>query len=313
MAALILPVFNGGKVFAACIEAVNMQSYHFDRKIVMDSGSNDESRVIAVENGFEVYNVPKSAFNHGGTRARAVEMVEDELILFLTQDAILDDHDAAFNLLSAFNDPEIGAAGGRQIPHLDANALARHARLSSYGSQNYFTSLKSDFPVGIRKCNLSNSFAAYRRTALAAVGSFPDDVILGEDMYVAARMLQAGWKVAYVADARARHSHNYSVDDEFRRYFDIGVFHNQQSWILDNFGRPESEGAKTAISQIQYLIKAGEWGVVPLSVAMSGAKLVGYKLGLINSKLGKSVSQRLSMHPNYFNQIDKIIDPSFPK
>lgn len=55
-------------------------------------------------------------------------------------------------------------------------------------------------------------------------------------MYFAAQAVITGYKVAYVSEARVRHSHNYSVMEEFKRYFDIGVFHCEQPWIRDKFG-----------------------------------------------------------------------------
>jgi rhamnosyltransferase len=71
-----------------------------------------------------------------------------------------------------------------------------------------------------------------------AVAGFPEKLILGEDMVVAARMLQAGWSVAYVSDAQVYHSHGYTIAQEFKRYFDIGVMHQDQAWILQEFGKP---------------------------------------------------------------------------
>ena len=77
----------------------------------------------------------------------------------------------------------------------------------------------------------SNSFAAYRRKALKDVGGFPINTILSEDMYVTAKMLLKNWSVAYCADAKVYHSHNYTIWQEFKRYFDIGVFHAKEAWI----------------------------------------------------------------------------------
>lgn len=56
------------------------------------------------------------------------------------------------------------------------------------------------------------------------MGGFPEDVIGSEDAYVAARMLLGGYAVRYATTAEVYHSHDYSVLEEFRRYFDIGVF-----------------------------------------------------------------------------------------
>ncbi|BBM05676.1 hypothetical protein HAALTHF_27910n [Vreelandella aquamarina] len=86
---------------------------------------------------------------------------------------------------------------------------------------------------------MSNSFAAYRREALLAAGGFPEGTILSEDMMAGARLLQQGWKLAYCADACVQHSHNYTLAAEFKRYFDIGVFHHREQWLLAWLGKAE--------------------------------------------------------------------------
>lgn len=52
-------------------------------------------------------------------------------------------------------------------------------------------------------------------------------------MFYAAKAILAGYQVAYAADAVVRHSHNYKPLEEFKRYFDIGVFHAQEKWIRE--------------------------------------------------------------------------------
>lgn len=74
-------------------------------------------------------------------------------------------------------------------------------------------------------------------------------------MYVAAKMLKCGWKVAYCANATVYHSHNYSLLDEFRRYFDIGVFNAREPWVLAEFGVAESEGVKFIRSEFLFLFR----------------------------------------------------------
>ena len=107
--------------------------------------------------------------------------------------------------------------------------------------------------LGIKAAFMSNSFAAYRREALMAVGGFPKHVIFAEDMYVAAKMLMAGWKVVYEGSACCRHSHNYTIIEEFRRYFDMGVFHAREPWIRENFGGAGGEGLRYVKSELKYL------------------------------------------------------------
>jgi len=45
---------------------------------------------------------------------------------------------------------------------------------------------------------------------LEEIGWFREKLIMGEDTFAGARMLLAGYKIAYVADAQVYHSHNYA-------------------------------------------------------------------------------------------------------
>ena len=126
----------------------------------------------------------------------------------------------------------VGCASGRQLPHSDASLLASHARHFNYPNVSSIRDEKSISTLGLKAAFCSNSFAAYRVSALYECGGFPLNVILGEDMYVAAKMLLRGYKTAYVANATVYHSHNYSPIEEFKRYFDTGVYHAREAELL---------------------------------------------------------------------------------
>ena len=75
-------------------------------------------------------------------------------------------------------------------------------------------------------------------------------MIMAEDSLAAAKLLLAGWRIAYVAEAMVNHSHSFSIGEEFRRYFDIGVYHNRESWLTGNFGKPGGEGKRFVLSEL---------------------------------------------------------------
>jgi len=95
------------------------------------------------------------------------------------------------------------------------------------------------------------------------------------------------------------HSHNYSVIEEFRRYFDIGVFHSRESWFIQKMGKPEGEGKKFVISELRYLLKRAPW-VVPSAAVRTGMKLVGYKMGIREQIMPSSLKLKLSMNKGYW-------------
>src|SRR6185437_8246919 len=88
---------------------------------------------LAEANGFKVQTIEASRFDHGGTRQQAADRAsEAEIVVYLTQDAILAHSEALRNLLSAFDNPSIGAAFGRQLPRPNAGPIEAHARLFNY-------------------------------------------------------------------------------------------------------------------------------------------------------------------------------------
>ena len=149
-------------------------------------------------------------------------------------------------------------------------------------------------------CSCSNSFAAYRKADLLAVGGFPTDTILGEDVSVAARLILQGKALAYCAEAEVYHSHDYTVTEEFKRYFDIGVFHQEQQAVLSVFTQAESEGFKYVVQEWQYLRRSGRLSLIPAQLIRTIAKYAGYRLGSWEQHLPVYLKRRISMHQSFW-------------
>lgn len=299
--ALCVPTLNAGESWVRWLAAWTGQGTR-PRTLVIDSGSTDATPARAAAAGLRVHSISRASFNHGGTRQLAVEMLPDaEFVVFLTQDAILASPHSIANLLAAFDDPEVGAVCGRQLPHRDAGPIGAHARRFNYSDASAVRAAADIPALGIKAAYLSNSFAAYRRTALMSVGGFPEDVIFGEDMCVAARMILSGWKVAYRADAAVHHSHDYGLFQEFRRYFDIGVMHVREPWLLERFGKPEGEGARFVKSETAYLWKHAPH-LLPSAWFRTLLKLAGYRLGKAEARLPARLKRRLGMYRGYWEE-----------
>jgi rhamnosyltransferase len=271
-----------------------------DRVLILDSSSNDGTCDLARAAGFRVHAIARSDFNHGGTRQLAAELLLDaDILVFLTQDAVLTDPAAVRTLLKAFADPTVAVAFGRQIPHVGASPIEAHARHFNYPAQSGVRTLGSRDRLGFKTIFISNSFAAYRRDALMAIGGFPKDVIFGEDTITGAKLLLLGWKIAYVAEALVYHSHSYTWTQDFKRYFDIGVLHARESWLLREFGSAGGEGGRFVRSELNYLWPR-YWWLIPSALIRTALKLTGYKLGRIEKKLSLGWKRRLSMHRSFW-------------
>ena len=299
-ACVVVPTRNPGSLWSRWLSAVTQQALAVDG-LVLDSSSDDGTDFSRLPPGFGCVQIAAADFNHGATRNQALQNLPagTDVVVFMTQDALLADAGALQALVSAFDDPTAACAWGRQLPHSDATPLAAHARVFNYPVTSRIVSLADKEQLGLKACFMSNSFAAYRVTDLQAVGGFPSDVILGEDMSVAARLLMADKRVAYVADACAYHSHNYSLAQEFRRYFDTGVFHAREPWLLQTFGTAGGEGLRFLRSELAYLWRhSPSW--IPSALARTLAKWLGYNLGRQEATLPLAFKRWCSMHKGYW-------------
>ncbi len=297
--AVCIPTRNPGADAAGQASALIRQTLQPDAVLVIDSSSTDDSLGPYAELGALIKVIDPATFNHGATRQQGVELLKTDVIVFLTQDAILAEPVALQRLLDCFEDPAIGAAYGRQLPRSGAGPIEAHARLFNYPALGRTKTLEDRATLGIKTVFISNSFAAYRRSDLMAVGGFPSNLIMGEDTCVAAKMLMAGKKMGYCADALVFHSHDYSWAEEFRRYFDIGVLHVREPWIRQQFGGPEGEGLRFLTSEVRYLLGKNPL-LLPSAMIRSALKLSGFRLGLRESSLPLGLKRHLSMFRSFW-------------
>ena len=303
---IIIPVYNPDEKFPQLLKALRGQDYKNFSLLIIDSGLIDNY------GGFlrdwpqaEVKKIPSQEFNHGGTRQLGIDMnLGKDIYVFFTQDAVPADKHCLSALVSAFDDSNIGCAYGRQLPYEGARLFSSVAREINYPPKGHVWSLSNKNKYGIKTAFLSNSFAAYRKEALDAVGGFPIHTILCEDMYVAAKMLMAGYQKAYVSEACVYHSHDYTIWQEFKRYFDFGVFHAREKWIRQTFGGAGGSGVdfvKREIAMIRQEPMCRQVGLFCEMVMRDGMKLLGYKLGMAEKYMAVGLKRNLSMTKRYWD------------
>ncbi len=238
-------------------------------------------------------------FDHGGTRHQGAMMSHAEFVLYMTQDALPVNEELVENLMEAFQDEKVGAAYARQLPAGDSSSIERFTRTFNYPSESRVKS-EEDLPeLGIKTYFCSNACAVYRKSVYMSLGGFESKVIFNEDMIMAGRIIQSGFKIAYVADAQVIHSHHDRCARLFRRNFDLAVSQVEHPEIFEGL-RSETEGLRLVKQTAAYLLKAGKpWEVLVL-VLQSGAKYAGYRLGRNYRRLPRWLIMRCTMNPGYW-------------
>ncbi|NID11652.1 glycosyltransferase family 2 protein [Fibrivirga algicola] len=303
MVSVVIPTYNASEYLPRLLLSLQQQTIPLEL-IILDSESTDNTREILNLNNVPYTSISKSSFNHGATRNIGINLASHEIVMFLTQDAIpYDCHSLRLLYDSLVKTDCAGMAYGRQIPYPNTGIFGAAARLINYSSESIVKNKAMIPTLGITTCSSSNSFAAYKKELLLQHGGFPEHTILGEEVSVAARLILQGYSLVYCAEAKVYHSHDYSILQEFSRYFDIGVFHKQQQHVLCHYEKAESGGYRYVINESQYLIKQGHSLLIPVQILRVLMKYLGYKIGTKYTVLPLTVSRSLSMHKSFWTQI----------
>lgn len=250
----------------------------------------------------KVSHIERREFDHGATRDMGMQMSKAEIVVFMTQDAVPADEYVIGNLVKVLEEDEMtGAAYARQLAVSDCNYIEKYTRKFNYPENSRIKSKEDLQEMGIKTFFCSNVCAAYKRNIYEKAGGFCKKTIFNEDMILAGHMINAGYKVAYVAEARVIHSHNYTGMQQFHRNFDMAVSQAEHPEVFDGI-KSENEGIKLVKQTAAHLVKQRKIYMVPKLVYQSGCKYIGYRMGKMYKKLPDKVVKWCSMSPGYWEK-----------
>ena len=305
---LIIPTYKPGEKFKKSLKRLAQQTRKPDRIILINTEAQyfDEEMIRPYDN-VEVHHIKKENFDHGATRDYGASLAEDaDILMFMTDDAIPKDKYLVENLIKAFNDPKVSAAYGRQMADPKKNYIEYYTRIFNYPEESRIKRREDLDTLGIKTFFCSNVCSAYRKTDYDAMGGFEHKTIFNEYMIMASKLIEDGKAVAYQADARVWHWHDYKAMQQLHRNFDLAVSQVDHGGLFLKV-KSESEGVKMVISTIRHLITKGKIYLIPEYVIDSGFKLIGYKLGRNYKKLPRWIILKLTMNKTYWNFNENLI------
>ena len=298
---VIIPTYKPEKEFAELIHRLQQQTYAIRKIIIINTETGIFPEKLETEPyPIEVIHIKPKDFDHGGTRNMGASISKADIVLYITQDAMPADEHLIEEFIKVFEaHSDIGVAYGRQLPKNDCNIIERFTRRFNYPEKSRIKS-KSDLnELGIKTFFCSDVCAAYRRNYLLGAGGFEDPTIFNEDMIFASHLIEAGKKIAYAADAKVWHWHNYTAKDQLKRNFDLAVSQVDAGGLFTQV-KSESEGIRLVKMTLKHFIKKGQFYYIPKIITQNGAKYIGYRLGKNYKKLPKKWILKISLNPWYW-------------
>ena len=300
-----IPVYKPGDEFLQLLAKINNQSYPVGKIILMNTEEQYWKEFVIkhkeIENfdKLEVHHLTRREFDHGNTRNQGISYSDAEYILLMTQDAVPENEFLVESLLKGFDNSKVAVAYGRQLPREDCREAEKFTRSFNYPAESKVKSKADIETMGIKAFFCSNVCAMYKREFFDLLGGFTKRTIFNEDMIFAGNAIKADYMIAYVAEARVVHSHNYGNMEQFHRNFDLGVSQKEHPEVFAGI-KSESEGIKLVKKTAAHLWKSKrKLQIIPM-VIQSGFKFIGYRLGKNYTKLSKSFVIKCSMNKSYW-------------
>ena len=296
---VIIPTYRPDNQVVELVRRLKKQTVPPDRIHIIDTRSGGFPQELEENPEIKLTRIEPEHFDHGGTRAMGADSSNAEILVFMTQDAMPANPNLIENLVKALRQEKVGAAYARQLPAKDCRVIERYTRSFNYPKESFVKSWDDLPKMGIKTYFCSNVCAAYRKDIYDSLGGFEERTIFNEDMILAAKIIQSGYRVAYAADAEVIHSHNYSVRQQFHRNFDLAVSQAEHPEIFEGI-RSEDEGIKLVKKTAKHLLDIRKpWLIVTL-VMQSAGKYLGYRLGKRYRKLPGWVIRKCTMSPLYW-------------
>ncbi len=198
---IIIPAYNEEKVIVSSIARVLASDYPAIDLIVADDGSKDAtSALVAAHYGHDP-RVRLLTLSNGGKASalnRALLHASGKIIIALDADTQFLPETIS-KLVRWFEDPMIGAVAGNARVGNKINLITRWQAIEYVTAQN--VERRALDAIGAITV-VPGAVGAWRRSALDAVGGYPEDT-LAEDQDLTIAIQRQGWRVAYDVEAIA--------------------------------------------------------------------------------------------------------------
>ncbi len=238
---IICPLYNAEKdierLHRGILKQKNVEINNI-KYILTDSKDNTEELLKKLK--IEYTKIKKEEFSHSLTREQAALSSKADIVVFITQDIIIEREDWLYNLTKDISDGKVQACFSRQL--CTNNTIEKYTREKNYPNKSRIVSKKNIKELGLQTFFFSDAASAINRKIFEELNGYDGkNLPTNEDMYIAYKLITKGYKIKYCADSEVIHSHTFTLKQLYKRYYDTGLFFGMNSF-LDKCGTTKAGG-----------------------------------------------------------------------
>lgn len=274
---IICPLYNAEKYIEKLNKSIlEQENVEINEIRYVLTESKDNSEEILNRIGAKYKKIKKEEFSHSITREKeAMESLAD-ILVFITQDIIIERKDWLYNLTKDIISGQVDACYSRQI--CNNNRIEKYTREGNYPKDSKIVSKDDIEKLGLKTFFFSDASSAIKKdTFIKLKGYDGKDLVISEDMYIAYKLIMNGYKIKYCADSEVIHSHVFTLKQYYNRYKDTGKFFKENSY-LNNYKVNQAGG-----SLAKYILKRAwqdkNWKVLFQFLPNMVVRFIGMKVG----------------------------------
>lgn len=277
---IICPLYNAEKYIYKLHENikkqkdVNLNSINY---ILTIGNDNTENILKSLDCNYEV--IEKSEFSHSTVRENMARKCSGDILVFITQDIIIEREDWLFNLTNCIEQRECEASYSRQI--CSNNTIEKYTRERNYPINSFIVSKDDIEKKGLQTFFFSDASSAIKRDVFMELNCYDGKKFpTNEDMYIAYKLITNGYKIKYCADSEVEHSHKFTFKQLYKRYYDTGIFFKQNSYL--NQYKVNKAGGGLALYILKRAIQDKNLKVILRFIPDMASRFIGMKMGKIH-------------------------------
>lgn len=203
--------------------------------------STDNTEKFLIDNNLYYHKIKRDEFSHSLSRENEAMKSDSDILVFITQDIVIEDEYWLHNLVKPIINNESEAAFSRQLAK--TNGIEKYTRERNYPETSYVNTKEDINTKGLDTFFFSDASSAIKTSIFKELNGYDGkNLPTNEDMYIAHKIITNGYRIKYCADSKVIHSHTFTLKQLYRRYYLTGVFMKQNSY-LDEYGTIKSGGS----------------------------------------------------------------------